>query len=165
MITFFADYRWSRGEPKGVSPIDDPAGMEHFRILDSDGGVRVEQFDDAGKFVRLVYSLQDRKISATTTTYETSDDHLHKVRRSENGAVRFYEKYEWPDGIYSDDVYPDVKVFNEHGRLISQHRPKRVSESAWDIHVFDALGKPRAVLHHTDIGGPEPCTIVEEWLV
>ena len=32
------------------------------------------------------------------------------------------------------------------------------------IHVFDALGKQRVVLHHTDIDGSEPCTINEEWM-
>ena len=164
MSEFFADYKWSKREPKGISPIDDPTGKEHFRLLEVDGGVRLEQFDEAGKFLRLVYCPHDGKL-ARDTTYEVSDDHTHKIRRSDDGAVRSYEKYEWPDGIYSDDVYPDVKVFNEHDRLVWQHRPQRVSESAWDIHVFDALGKPRAVLHHTDVGGPEPCTIVEEWLV
>ena len=159
---YFADYQWSRGEPQGVAPIEDPTGIAHFRLLETDGGVRVEQFDKTGKFVRLVYCPQDRKI--TYATYKTSADHLHRVRRSENGAVRFYEEYEWPDGVYSDDVYPVVRVFNEHGRLIAQHRPKQVSESAWDIHVFDALGKRRVVLHHTDIGESEPCTIDEEWM-
>ena len=162
MTTFFADYKWSKGEPKGISPIDNPAGKEHFRLLDIDGGVRLEQFDKAGKFVRLVHCPQDRKIAGTT--YETSEDHLHKVRRSDDGAVRFYDEYEWPDGIYSDDVYPKVKGFNEHGRLIAQHWPKRVSASAWDIHVFDALGKQIVVLHHTDVGESEPCTIHEEWM-
>ena len=106
---------------------------------------------------------QDGKL-ARGTTYEVSDDHTHKVRRSQDGAVRSYEEYAWSDGAYSEDVYPEVRIFNEHGRLVWQHRPQRVSESAEDIHVFDALGKPRVVLHHTDISGLEPCTIVEEWL-
>ena len=162
MATFFADYKWVRGKPKGTSPMDDPAGIEHFRILSVDGGVRLEQFDGEGKFVRLVHCPQDREIAGTS--YETSDDHLHKVRRSDDGAVRFYDEYEWPNGVYSDDVYPKVKVFNEHGRLIARHQPMRVSGSAWDIHVFDALGKQRVVLHHTDVGVAEPCTISEEWM-
>ena len=158
MPAFFADYRWSRGEPKGAAPLDDPTGIEHFLLLDVDGGVRLEQFNEAGKFMRLIYCPQDRKISAATKTYEISDDHLQKVRRSIDGAVRFYKEYEWPEGIHSDDVYPDVSIFNEHGRLIAQHRPRRVSESAWDIHVFDGLGKRRAVLHHSRAG------IDEEWM-
>jgi hypothetical protein len=161
-VQYYEDYQWSRAEPKGVSPIDDPTEKEHFRLLEVDGGVRLEQFDKAGKFVRLVHCPQDRKVAGTT--YETSGDKQHKVRRSDNGAVRFYDEYEWPDGIYADDVYPEVRLFNEHGRLIAQHRPKRVSESAWDIHVFDALGKQIVVLHHTDVDGSEPCTIDEEWM-
>ena len=155
MAAFFADYRWSKGEPKGVSPIDDPTRIEHFRLLYADGGVRLEQFDQAGKFVRLIYCPQDKNIAAPTV--EFSDDHRQKVRRSDDGAVRLYDEYEWPDGIYSEEVYPAVKVSNEHGRLIAQHRPQRVSESAWDIHVFDALGKQRVVLHHAD-------GITEEWM-
>ena len=58
---------------KGVLPIDEPNGKTHFRVLDVDGGVRLEQFDEA---------------------------------------------------------HPQVKVFNEHGRLIAQHRPERISETA-----------------------------------
>ena len=162
MNTFFADYQWSKGKPKGIAPIDNPSGKEHFRLFDVDGGERLEQFDEAGKFVRLVYCPQDDAISGTS--YETSDDHRHKIRRSDDGAVRFYDEYQWPDGVYSDDAYPQVKVFNEHGRLIAQHRPERIAESAWDIHVFDALGKRRVVLHHTDVNGTEPCTIREEWM-
>ena len=61
--------------------MDDPAGIEHYRILSVDGGVRLEQFDGEGKFVRLVHCPQDGEIAGTS--YETSDDHLHKVRRSD----------------------------------------------------------------------------------
>ena len=161
MTAYFADYRWSKGYPKGLAAIDDPNGEAHFRLLEVDGGCRLEQYDAAGKFVQLIHCPQDRQVSGTA--YETSADGLHKVRRSADGAVRFYDEYEWPDGTYSDDAYPAVKLFNEHGRLIAQHRPERISESAWDIHVFDALGKPLAILHHTDIGESEPCTICEEW--
>ena len=49
MPAFFADYKWSKREPKGISPIDDPTGKEHFRIFEVDGGVRVEQFDSDGR--------------------------------------------------------------------------------------------------------------------
>ena len=134
-------------------PIDEPNGKTHFRLLDVDGCVRLEQFDETGKFVRLVHWPQDDAIAGAS--YETSDDRLQKVRRSNDGAVRFYDEYQWPDDTYSDEAYPQVKVFNEHGRLIAQHRPERISETTWDIHVFDALGKRR---------GAEPCTIHEEWM-
>ena len=134
-------------------PIHEPNGKTHFRLLDVDGGVRFEQFDETGKFVRLVHWPQDDAIAGAS--YETSDDRLQKVRRSNDGAVRFYDEYQWPDDTYSDEAYPQVKVFNEHGRLIAQHRPERISETAWDIHVFDTLGKRR---------GAEPCTIHEGWM-
>ena len=134
-------------------PIDEPNGKTHFRLLDVDGGVRWEQFDETGKFVRLVQCPQEDAIAGAR--YEPSVDRLQKVRRSNDGAVRFYDEYQWPDGTYSYEAYPQVKVFNEHGRLIAQHRPERISETAWDIHVFDTLGKRR---------GAEPCTIHEEWV-
>ncbi len=129
-------------------PIDEPNGKTHFRLLDVDGGVRLEQFDETGKFVLLVHCLLDDAIAGAR--YETSNDRLQKVRRSNDGAVRFCDEYQWPDGTYSDEAHPQVKVFNEHGRLIAQHRPERISETAWDIHEFDALGRRR---------GAEPCTI------
>jgi len=162
MSQFYSDYRWSRGEPIGESPIDDPTGKAHFRFLLVDGGVRLEQFNGAGKFVRLVHSPPDGERKSTTC--ETSGDCLHRVRRNEDGAVSSYEEYEWPGGSYSDDVYPKVKVFNEHGRLVARHRPEQISDSAWDIHVLDALGKPRMVLHHTNVGVSDSCTIREEWV-
>ena len=63
------------------------------------------------------------------------------------------------------DEYPVANIFNEHGRLLRQHRPKRVSESAWDIfYVHDALGKLVVILRHTDVDGTEPYTIEEEWM-
>ena len=49
--------------------------------------MRLEQFDAAGKFVRLVYAPEDRKISARAPTYKTSDDQQQKVRCSDNGTV------------------------------------------------------------------------------
>ena len=161
MATCFADYRWSRGEPQGISLIENSAGVAHFRLLEVDGGVRVEQFDAVGKFVRLVTCPQDRQVAGTT--HEVSADRRHKIRRAADGTVRFYEEYEWPDGVYREDTYPHVRVYNEHGRLIAQHRPQRISASAWDIHVLDALGKLRVVLHHTHVDGSAPCTITEEW--
>jgi hypothetical protein len=161
MNAFFADYQWSQNKPQGLAPIDDPIGKKHFLLMDVEGGVRVEEFDEHGKFTRLAYCPQDDIF--TGTTYKNSTDHRHRIRRAPDGSVRFYEQYEWPDGVYSENAYPKVKVFNEHGRLTAEHHPQRVSETAWDIHVFDALGKLRVVLHHTNVGQTEPCTIREEY--
>ena len=162
MTTFYADYQWSKGTPKGLSSLEDPAGQNHFRLLEVDGGVRLEQYDGAGKFVRLIYCPQDKGLAGTA--YATSADHRHRVRRREDGTVSSYEEYGWPGGVYAESEYPDVRIYNEHGRLVWQHRPRRLSDTAWDIHVLDALGKTRVVLHHTDVGDSEPCTIREEWV-
>lgn len=109
-----------------------------------------------------MYCPKDRDLAGAT--YEVSADHRQKVRRSEDGTVRSYEEYTWPGGVYSQDAYPVVRVFNAHGRLVWQHRPRRISDTAWDIQVLDALGKPQAVLHHTEVGVTEPCAIREEWM-
>ncbi len=39
--TYFADYRWFKGYPKGLAAIDDPNGEAHFRLLEVDGGCRL----------------------------------------------------------------------------------------------------------------------------
>ena len=158
----YADYMWSKGKPKGISPLEDPSGHAHFRCFEVEGGMRVEQFDGAGKFLRLVHCPQDRQYAGTT--YELSDDHTHKVVRAASGTVRFYEEYTWPGGLFDENVYPQVKTYNAEGRLIAEHRPTQVAEDAWDIYVLDALGKLRVILHHTDVKGGEPCTITEEWM-
>ena len=97
MTTYFADYRWSKGYPKGLAAIDDPNGEAHFRLLEVDGGCRLEQYDAAGKFVRLIHCPQDQQVSGTA--YETSEDGLHKVRRSADGAV--------PDQSISAEEFDD----------------------------------------------------------
>ena len=163
MTTYFADYKWSKREPKGISSIDDPVGKEHFRLFEVDGGVRLEQFDSDGKFLRLIYCPQDKR-RVRGATNEISEDHRHKIRRADDGTVRGYEEYIWPDDRYSENEYPLANIFNEHGRLLFQHRPERVSESAEDIYVHDMLGKLVVILHHTDIDGTEPCAIEEEWM-
>ncbi len=164
MAMYCADYRWSNREPIGISPIDDPTGKEHFRLFNVDGGVRVEQFDSDGKFLRLIYCPQDRSRQRGATN-EISEDHRYKIRRGDDGTVRAYEKFVWPEDRYSKDEYPVVNVFNEHGRFLFQHRPKKVSASAVDIYVHDSLGKLVVILHHTDISGAETGTIEEEWMI
>ena len=163
MPAYFADYRWSNREPQGISPIDDPTGKEHFRLFDVDGGVRLEQFDRDGRFLRLVYCPQDRSRQRGATN-EVSADRRYKIRRGDDGTVRAYEEFVWPEDRYSEGAHPVANVFNEHGRFLFQHRPKKVSASAVDIYVHDSLGKLIVILHHTDIDGTEPCTIEEEWM-
>ena len=110
MTTYFADYRWSNREPKGMSPIDDPTGKEHFRLFEVDGGVRLEQFDSDGKFLRLIYCPQDRR-RVRGATNEISEDHRHKIRRADDGTVRGYEEYIWPDDRYSEAEYPLANIW------------------------------------------------------
>ena len=49
MNAFFADYQWSQNKPQGLAPIDDPIGKKHFLLMDVEGGVRVEEFDEHSK--------------------------------------------------------------------------------------------------------------------
>ncbi len=101
MPAYFADYRWSNREPQGISPIDDPTGKEHFRLFDVDGGVRLEQFDRDGRFLRLVYCPQDRSRQRGATN-KVSADRRYKIRRGDDGTVRAYEEFVWPEDRYSE---------------------------------------------------------------
>ena len=125
--------------------------------------MRLEQFDRDGRFLRLVYCPQDRSRQRGATN-EVSADRRYKIRRGDDGTVRAYEEFVWPEDRYSEGAHPVANVFNEHGRFLFQHRPKKVSASAVDIYVHDSLGKLVVILHHTDIDGTEPCTIEEEWM-
>jgi hypothetical protein len=161
MITFFADYKWSRGKVTGVTPLDGSTGKKHLRFAELEDGTRVEQFDEAGKFVRLVYCPQDDDDDLSGTTCENSEDQTHRVRRADDGTVRSYEDYTWPNGGFEPYEYPEVKIFDAHGRLVWLHHPERIEEFTWVIRVTDPLGKLRVVLHHT--GKEEPRAIREEW--
>jgi hypothetical protein len=43
------------------------------------------------------------------------------------------------------------------------HEKRVVSDTAYDIHVKDAAGKLKGVIHHSDVDRGEPFTISEEW--
>ena len=53
--------------------------------------------------------------------------------------------------------------YNADGRLIMVHEKRVVSDTAYDIHVKDAAGKLKGVIHHSDVDRGEPFTISEEW--
>ena len=70
-----------------------------------------------------------------------------------------------PTGVYCGDVeLLDVHMETPDGELIRRHETRRISDTAYDIHVTDADGKLEVVLHHSNVGLGEPHIIQEEWV-
>jgi hypothetical protein len=58
----------------------------------------------------------------------------------------------------------NVRIETPDGELIGQHLSHPISSSSYDIHVTDAEGTLRLILHHSDVDRGEPYTIREEWI-
>lgn len=80
------------------------------------------------------------------------------------GEVMEVEYYEFTGEECSGDPLVNVRVESAAGDLIARHVCHRISDTACDIHVLDAEGTLRVILHHSDIDKGEPVTIREEWL-
>ena len=97
----------------------------------------------------------------------------HKKRSADGTSAKVYdadgllvevEQYE-PTGEYcGKEPLVNVRIETPDGELIARHAARRISDDAYDIHVTDAAGNLRVVLHHSDIGRGEPFTIQEEWM-
>ena len=55
-----------------------------------------------------------------------------------------------------------VNIEGADGRRLATHEPHRISDTAVDIHMLDAAGRLRGILHHTEMDRA-PHTIREEW--
>ena len=94
---------------------------------------------------------------------ECVDDTLTYVYDTTGNLVEV-ECYE-PSGEYCMGLsLQNVRIETKDGELIAIHTVYRVSKDAYDIHVKDANGKLRVILHHSDVGRAEPNTIEEEWI-
>ena len=81
-----------------------------------------------------------------------------------DGLLVEVEHYE-PTGEYcGQEPLVNARIETPEGELIVRHATHRVSDDAYDIHVIDAAGNLRVVLHHSDIHRGEPFTIREEWI-
>ena len=80
------------------------------------------------------------------------------------GVLVEVEQYE-PTGEYcGKEPLVNVQIETPEGELIGRHVTRRLSDDAYDIHVTDAAGTLRLILHHSDVQRGEPFTIREEWI-
>lgn len=80
------------------------------------------------------------------------------------GQVVEVEYYEFTGEECSGGPLVNVRVESAAGELVARHECHRISDTACDIHVFDAAGTLRVILHHSDIDKGEPVNIREQWL-
>lgn len=163
MIRWFEDYRWTDRSPAGVREYEArPENAVHYMFSTTETGLLVEQYDDAGHFVRLCYTPQDHHYDSTWHREESADG-LSRVFRNADGRVVNHEAYELTGESCSSAPLMDGRVYKGDGRLLAVHDETRASETSCDIRVTDAAGKLRVVLHHSDIDRGEPVTIHEDW--
>jgi len=163
MIRWFEDYRWSDRSPAGVSEHQArPEKVAHFMFTTMEAGLFVEEYDDAGHFVRLCYTPQDHHYDPIWHREESADG-LSRVFRDADGRVVKHEVYEPSGESCSGEPLMNGRIYNGDGRLLAAHEPSRVNETSCDIRVTDAAGKLRVVLHHSDMDRGEPVTIHEDW--
>lgn len=162
MTRWFSDYRLSRGRPVGVGQFDrPPVDTEHYALHETTTGVRIEQYDAAGCFVRLCIAPED----AFDRNWDRVERNGGRARifRDSQGIAKRYETYE-PTGEHCGEVeLLRGRMYNADGRLVMQHDPRKVSETEYEIAVRDGTGRHMCLLHHADVDGPEPFSITEDW--
>lgn len=95
-----------------------------------------------------------------------------KERASDNSCARIFDaqgqlvrmEYYEPTGVFvAKSELVNVRVETAVGELICRHIDQPVSATAYDIHIIDAAGRLRGIIHHSDVDRGEPYTICEEW--
>lgn len=152
------------GRPVGEGSIDPAQTADgFFKFIPLEDGDRVEQYDDVGRFVRIIHDPADGDRGTRKLRYQDGGQTVAAVRVDESGAVRIREMYT----LLSDpgERFPLVKseVYNADGRLLEIHTPNRVGPAAEDIYVTDVLGKLKVILHHEQLDKCEPVSIRAQW--
>ena len=95
---------------------------------------------------------------------ERSDDGTHSNVFDADDRLVEVERYH-PTGESCGQVdLVNVRIETPDGELIGQHLSHPTSATSYDIHILDAEGTLRLILHHTDVDRGEPYTIREEWI-
>ena len=163
MTGWFEDYRWSNRSPVGVRQHTAPLqGVAHYLFIGTAADCRVEECDSSGHFVRLCYSPQDHYFDPSWQRDQTADG-SSRVFRDGGGRVVRYETYERSGELCGDVPLLRTRIYNADGRLVELQDETKVSDTAYDIHVLDAAGKLKGIIHHSDVDAGEPYTISEEW--
>ena len=160
---YFADYRWSNLAPTGIEPLDaPPAGQPYFRFVRYGEGMRVEEYDERGAFVRLCHHPDDLRWKKSWRKERRAGGRSAVVYDTD-GAVMLYERYEFLSETCADGPLVRSETFNVDGRLIESQEPKKVSHTAYDLYVKDTCGKLKGVIHHAAVDRGEPYDITEDW--
>jgi len=167
---FFQDYRWVKdsrfptGRPVGVGPLDPPQiGAGFFKFIRLADGDRVEQYNQRGRFVRIVHDPADGHPGTRKLRFQDKGITVAAVTVDDRGVVVTREAYSYLSD--PNEALPLVKseVYNADGRLLETHTPRRVGPAAEDIHVTDGLGKLKVIIHHEEMDKSKPVKGWEEW--
>ena len=167
---FFQDYRWVKdsrfptGRPVGVGPLDPPQiGAGFFKFIRLADGDRVEQYNQRGRFVRIVHDPADGHPGTRKLRFQDKGITVAAVTVDDRGVVVTREAYSYLSD--PNEALPLVKseVYNADGRLLETHTPRRVGPAAQDIHVTDGLGKLKVIIHHEEMDKSKPVKGWEEW--
>ena len=94
---------------------------------------------------------------------ELKDGAIAHVYDADGNLVEI-ERYEFTGEFCGAEPLVNTRTETANGQLICRQVAHRVSDTALDLHVIDAEGTLRLIIHHSDIDRGEPCTIREEWI-
>jgi hypothetical protein len=80
------------------------------------------------------------------------------------GQLVEIEHYQFTGEYCGREPLVNTRTETADGALICRQIAHRVSDTALDLHVVDAQGTLRLIIHHSDIHQGEPFTINEEWI-
>ena len=161
-VQYFEDYRWSNLQPTGMRRLGAPPGTPYFRFMRHGEGVRVEEYDGRGAFVRLCHHPDDLRWKRDWRKERRADGHSAVVYDADDSVV-LYERYEFLAETCADGPLVRSETFNVDGRLIETQEPQKVSHTAYDLYVKDSCGKLKGVIHHAGVDKGEPYDITEDW--
>lgn len=162
-VRYFADYQWRNKSPEGINEMPaPPQNGKYYKFISASHGVRVEQYDEAGKFLQLCFDPQDSIYKGKKSPVFVNGIKTMSYYIDEQDGITKYEKYE----PLNDGPDPMVRceVFSSDYRLIEVHNPVKISDTRQELHVYDAMGKLKLIIHcESDDGGPMQ-NVREEWM-
>ena len=135
------------------------------RILDMvEENLNEQRPSNSGAFSGRVRHLSGAKRWQQGWRKEHSPDDTFANVYDADGRLVEIEHYE-PTGEYcGKKSLVNTRIETPEGELIVRHVTHRISDDAYDIHVMDAAGNLRVVLHHSDVNRDGPNTIKEDWV-
>ena len=81
-----------------------------------------------------------------------------------NNELVEIEYYEFTGEYCGKEPLVNTRTETADGRLLIRQIAHRISDTEQDLHVMDAAGELRLIIHHSDMDRGEPYTIREEWI-